>query len=534
MSCSMCGAEDNLFSTDNPVTGETVEFCTLCASRDLSWEVDDWGNRFPRVFNVPRFLAYDGESVRNLSGERSVFDTDAGRSEVFECGYCNHTFYNSSVYITDSEDTYCQYCADTYAAWDENSENYYTSEDEFPDAEERAASHPRIGCTSPGGYTNYLGVATDRFLATPTVGIEFEHAPVQERGCASDYGTLYQTITKDRFGEDIRWDALFTLHTDGSISTMTHHCSSEIVSFPASGNILNAIIDRFYEPFANGEFTPGPEHHSCGFHMHVASLYLDKIKCGKQDNNPTSRRLAKESLQHMANICMEFISSTRKKSDFCNGNPAVRDKNTNLPGSSVMYDIFGMGGYPAIAVRTHGTLEYRMWPSSNSIKNTKARAELSQKLTAYWDQSQINHEGGFEVNREMVDNLKRISSLCIGGERSRVVYELKDILSLSPQTVETLAALSEKFNPFSAKKTYFKFSDHQIGCIRQEDSGASEDFIKPEGGTVTHVGDTTAYVVGDISKTGGYLTFGEVIKCYPANSTGKMPELVAALAKGDL
>jgi hypothetical protein len=493
----------------------------------------------------PRIVRYDGSSDIRNDDPQSFFDLESidndNEDGMFDCDRCGGQFYGDYDFISDDEECWCRACANEYAHLCWNGQ-YYHDMDSFPN---RPAPRPTLVRNiyeedTPSrsrairmGYPIYEGEGSDRFLAHPTVGIEFEHAPVQERAQNTSNDGLFLTIARGKYSPSIPWSNLFKIHGDGSIANMDNHGSAEIVSMPASGVILEAVINRFYEPFANGTFTPGPEHHTCGFHMHVESRlleYMDKTGDSMSINNEY-KTASRNLLQNMINICDEFVSSTRRKSKFCVSKAGMRDKGTGTVGASLMGAIFGMGSYPAIAVRSIATLEYRLWPSSNSIKNTVARAELSQKLTKLFDEALFDGTSN-RIDKDKVELIANIASMCVGGTRIGIPAKLQEILGLSSATTESLEKLSARFNPYSGKKTHFHFSEYQIRCIKNEKSEDAADFVMPPEGGVNHVGDTTAYV-GKLGGLGNYLTFGECIKCYPASTEGEMPRLVAALAKGE-
>ena len=530
--CIHCTQETNNVFT-HPIADEPYYMCNECWRNPEVVEVDDWDTRLPAAFRLERITVYDGESDIHQHQPRRVFNIPANQMEIFTCERCDNDFYGSSTWIQDLDSPWCQHCVNGHAHWDEDSEEYYQDRNNFPDHDRGERPVPPRRQRS-AEMVPHIGGPHPMFLTEPMVGIEFEHAPVQEKDTHSDYTSLYDYIITGNYTPEIHWSTLFNIHSDGSIMSMNHHCSSEIITMPASGTILAAIIDRFYEPFAIGKFMPGPENHTCGFHIHVASKLLRFFIEGGTMADKQQRISTKIMLINMATICKEFVSSTRRASQYCSTEPRLRDKGLGAPGTDAMAHVFGTGGYPSIAVRTFGTLEYRIWPSSNSIKNTKARAELSQKLTAFWDDALIAPGGAVGVNREKQMELQRIALMCVGGERLKVPAELQTLLHLSDEATSVLTKLSQRFNPFSGKQTHFRFTDYQVRCIKDEHSAAGMDFIIPDGETVNHIGDTTANSSGTSTSTGEYLTFGEAIKCYPANQTGKMPELIVALAKGEI
>jgi len=271
MSCRICGAENvNFFTYVNPLTAEEAQICQSCEGDNLNFTTDAWGNRYPRYMNLPMITAYDGETTRCMDNPNILFEIPCTTDDLFTCEHCGNEFYGCSCQIEDLDQYWCQYCADHNAHWDDWSEHYYADEDSFPEHDDPPPPVARPRNTEEHGFRRHVGEATNMFLSGPLVGIEFEHAPVALVGHPNScYEMLFDLITAGSYMPEIPWRSMFTLHSDGSITNMNRHCSSEVVTMPASGNMLDAIISRFYEPFADGRVTPGPEHHSCGFHVHV-------------------------------------------------------------------------------------------------------------------------------------------------------------------------------------------------------------------------------------------------------------------------
>jgi len=538
--CCICNKDkEDLVEFRYSVYSVAYEVCSDCVAIPGNIISDCDGVSLPAYDNVLVTL-YDGDNDRHLAQPRSYFDSYTPDTS-FTCHHCDNRFYNNGNYLEDFEETWCNYCASNNACWDDESGNWYGCEDNIPydeDDEDRGVTRQHVETeTEINGFRIFKGKETKRFLASPLVGIEFEHAPCRRGSTPSDNGALYNAVATGVCIDVAPWARMFVLHGDGSIKWMENYSSAEIVSMPSSGHILDKIINRFYEPFADGRFTPGPEHHSCGFHMHVASRYLFAIKRGLIPNPAaTLTCMPINLLDNMWTICKEFISSTRRSNSYCNGPVGIRDKNMGAVGGKAMRTIFGLGGYPALSVRSFGTIEYRIWPSSNSIRNTKARAELSQKMTAFFDEALINADSSaYEYKPEMLAQVKAIADMCYGGARNAVPGAIQELFGLSDECTEDLARMSARFNPFSGKKTHFKFTDKQIACVLDEDSHASTEFSTGMKGDIKSLGDTTMSFRETGKSEDEYLAFGKpIIKCYPAATTGEMPETVAMLAKGEI
>jgi len=526
--CLECGADlQETESFSYTYEGEIFEFCSGSCMEDHSI-IDRHGTRFPR--SVEHFTAFNGDSDRAGFGSRVYIGTPS--DDTFYCDDCDNDFYGDGVYMEDTGNVFCRRCANENhynddSTWYEHEQPWDT--DDEPPPRSRRAPTDATGCTNDG-FSTFPGEATERFLGDVLVGIEFEHAPVKNSPeCTARH--LFTEIDDKpaNYGR-------FVCHGDGSIATMGGYVSSEIVSMPASGDQLERTIDAFYEPFKSGTFAPGPEHPTCGFHMHVGSRFLDKIRKmdSKSDIARDTKTRAVEALKAMSTICMEFISSSRRANHFCNEPPAMRDKNMGKNGSLLLSYVYGMGGYPALAVRSIATFEFRMWPSSNSVRYTKARAELSQRLIDHYDRCFMVSDA-ISMDEDAVKSLISVAELCRGGERTKLVDRLVNMLGLSAKATEALREMHAKFNPYSFGKTMFKFTPTQVNAMKAESSVNSTDYVTIRDLVADGVGDTLI----DCRMSGSdekelYISLDEGIKCYPAAHSGPMAEAVARLAGGEV
>lgn len=507
-------------------SGEQLQFCIHCDNEGniaTSWT----GRRAPaRVDSL--VAAFDGTACGWHRGEREYLDSEVDGEVVWECRECGDLYYGEPRSV-DSECNYCEYCCEA---------NYYHYDGgwHFDECDDDVSPCLASESDTVSGYQKYAGDETERFLSDYYVGIEFEHAPVRTgtRFC-DDSGALFCEIN----GGSSDVSGTFTEHYDGSIAKLSGYAAREIVSSPMSGHLIDSVINEFYRPFATGKFSPGPEHPTCGFHMHVGSNLINNIRQFGSDQVASAKRIAvKNALGDIARICSEFVSSARRKNMYCNGRVSVREKELNISGSGALRDMFGVDSYPSVAVRSIGTIEFRLWPSSNSIRYTKARAELSQKLIAYFDSCFVLTRDKLEINNGMADALGGIANLCAPVLRADVVAKLSALIGLSQRTTDDLQKMQAKFNPFTFKTTHFKLSDAQIMCLDDEPSEASAEYISPE--PVNYAGDTlsAADLVDDDDGEGYskklYVSFKSGVRCYPATGEGEQLEAVTALAKGDI
>jgi hypothetical protein len=503
-------------------------YCPGCIAYGEGFVTDFQGTRVP-FDQRDIYYYYDGDSINcNYSLRQYQYPAVPDEGD-FTCTRCGGAFYGDGIVTEDTEVHYCRHCAENYCRYEEDPEDDESGRwFQHPRGRQEPAASRRSPSLTGEHWDTFPGVETSRFLSTPLVGIEFEHAPVRPHLPVVETSLFKHIITQPGNVD------LMTNHSDGSIAQMSGYTSSEIVTFPSSGDRLNHVISEFYRPFAEGAFSPGPEHPSCGFHVHVGSRFLFKIKGGVRTRDLTLefRRAAKALLAGINKMCREYISSTRRANSFCSSLPGVRDKDMRLSGADTMVEVYGCNGYPSVAVRTLGTIEFRLWPSSNSIRNTKARVELSQKLINYYDFCFMDADGGLCLDQTRIKELSTLQGLCRGGERKKLAQALGDLLTLSPEAVATLEAMSDRFSPFTGKKTFFKFSDLQVTSMVEEDSLASSENTSPDGVEIVDVGDTT--VSGESRNSGDiYISLGEAVRVYPSTNQGAHAEATKSYAKGE-
>ena len=465
---------------------------------------------------------FNGDSPVQLADPRLFFDITLLYD--FACGICDNFFYGGGIYLEDAEFNVCRHCADRHCHFHEDSNSCYRN---------RPVVRVPVGeddeYRSYSNYTPQVGRETERYLTAPPVGIEFEHAPVRKGKVAGD---LYSAILELRNTDVPNVHNMFMSHGDGSIAAYSGYSSREIVTAPASGHLLETAIDMFYEPFKTGGFAPGPEHPSCGFHMHVGSkaiVTIMKIPELQSDD----REAAKDMLMMMGRICREFISSGRRGNGYCNGEPSCRDKGNGHTHGTRLVHVFGCVSYPSVAVRSFGTLEYRLWPSSNSLNYTKARAELSQKLTRFFDTT-LTEGTGVKIDEEALEALSEIANSCKGGVRTSVPSKLRTLLRLSDPCFKSLVEMHEKFNPYSYGKTTFKFSSNQTNTLLEEDTEANMDCTIPAKAEQIRAFDTTVTInPEDVRGDKLFIGWGKNVPCYPATGDGEQAELITKYAKGE-
>ena len=539
--CCVCNTETINYThyEYNNTGGYVCEICNIPSNLTSDWR----GITMPNAL-VDHIVAYDADSSNAQATPQIFFESDS--HNTFECCHCNHQFYGDGIQIQDWDDYACLHCADIECYYDDNTGNYYSSETAANEAND---GHDNRGNGDYGNDTlsrqeqvrRYLGAATNRYLQDYTIGVEFEHAPNRGLpGCTAS--SLFHEIIEMQprtapCGEI--YSHLFTVHGDGSIAQFSGYSAAEVVTSAVSGSRIDTVIDRFYEPFARGTYAPGPEHHSCGFHVHVESKYLMWIKRNAsvvvRDATSENRNKVLASLVHIHTICNNFISQERRNNHFCNASPAMRDKNMGEPGTHGLIHIFGRSGYPGIAIRSIGTIEFRIWPSTNSKKYMKARVELSQKLTQLFDHIYMAEGSPFtdDVREIFRNRLMQVAEKCKPATQTQVVSELSELLDLSSETVESLIHISSRFHPFSHGKTHFKFNDRQLACLREESAMANQDIVMPADPSKEHnptIQDTTVSFGNGMDV---YLTLTGAPKCYPPTNESAL-NFQKQYAKGDI
>ena len=518
--CMICG---NHTQSRTQVYDVYYHMCPTCAADSYSWTSDGMSVRGPRTLAMLEMP--NGDYPEEVSSNRNVFESFSGG---FTCCNCSTYFYTGGVTMHDSDEHWCIACARDNAYFSHENQRWYEDEESRDEADNNC-----INQEDGSSYKFFEGEETDRFLARPMVGIEFEHAPVRYGYDAVSESALYLKI-QEALGP---MKHAINRYDDGSIAHYDGYCANELVTMPSSGDKLEKLITAFYQPFADGLFQPGPEHPSCGFHVHVASRFLFALK-RRTNFEPKVKRAVVEIAKIMTTLVKEFVSSSRRSNHFCNRALGMRDKNASISGGSQMADIYGITSYPAIAIRSIGTFEFRLWPSTNSINYMKARVELSQKLVVYHDKCIMDKNDVPIVDNDAIDRLKAITALCTGGRRTEVPAALGSLLGLSDKCVKSLTDMMQRFSPFSGKKTAFKFTEIQVACMTDEDSTMNDDISVPSTSTIIHEAyDTTMRdcTAEHASRDHGlYFSFGRSFKCYPATGDPENVKVIAALAKGEI
>ena len=540
VNCCVCNEETNNY-THYHCDGISGYVCAIC-NIPSNLITDHRGITFPTSI-VDSYAAYDADAAACLSRPRTYFTHL--NNPTFECCFCNELFYGDGIYIRNWDDSSCLHCADNEAYYDDDEGEYWSSETAYNESmDERESSDSERDNDTLARQElirRYRGNATPRYLNDYTIGIEFEHAP--NRGIeGATSSSLYHEIVEVRptsTSEGTPYTKLFSVHGDGSIAQFSGYNASEIVTSAVSGHMIDTVIDRFYEPFAKGVFAPGPEHPTCGFHVHVESKFLMWVKRNSSTINNVIGSIQRhemiESLMHIHTICNNFISQERRNNHFCNAGPAMRDKNMGEPGTSGLLSLFGRGCYPGIAIRSIGTIEFRIWPSTNSKKYMKARVELSQKLVEFFDQI-YKVEGNTRTDEsvlELKNQLKSAALMCSPTGQRTIVLNLMSMLGLSQETVDTLIHISQRFHPFAHGKTHFKFNDRQLACLRTDNVLANQDIVMPVGVATDQditICDTTAVYGRGMDV---YLTLTGAPKCYPPTNENAL-NLQKQYAKGDI
>jgi hypothetical protein len=210
------------------------------------------------------------------------------------------------------------------------------------------------------------------------------------------------------------------------------------------------------------------EHILAGAHIHVDSrdiyrrfiqyynvmfrkMYLAKeqgarieiISRGRSDLETEYFAPFKEYFRKCLMVCRLFISERRRTNTYCRESFGIRNTqaswltSTEYPGQN----------YCGIAIRTD-TLEFRIWPSTNSLKNHIARAELSCKMVDFFAKAKV--KDWQELAKRVPDGRKAIKSSA--NYSIAVLPWLKEI-GVSDESIMELNKMADKYRNSKSDKT---------------------------------------------------------------------------------
>jgi hypothetical protein len=157
------------------------------------------------------------------------------------------------------------------------------------------------------------------------------------------------------------------------------------------------------------------------------------------------------------NIARCFINKNRMINDYCSSPFGYRNKGNSTKELKKIKEY----SYPAIALRNLRTMEFRLYPSTNSVNFSLARIELSQKLVEYMYQSLSSvSDFGKGINRDNMPDIYKLMDLSVAVNHIDCVYptnlveKLGDLLCLSKECRTHLDYIYNRNHIKSASDTF--------------------------------------------------------------------------------
>lgn len=468
-----------LNNTDKVMATEPYEYDPIHLGNFLMCDVE----RDQGKINLSQFISFsiDRENVRSYYYSED-FDTllddcslqfcnDCEESYVYnDCvsisGVCHYCFHNNYWYCDQCdhyfhEDDLCR-CSD-----DDEEETYYRSTSKLPT----------------------IGDCTKQFNGKRTIGIEFE---TQENA----YQLSFIKALKNKL---TRWG----IHEDGSLPDD----ALEFVSNPISGHIIqNEVIDFYDLCDKHGVQIQGD---SAGMHVHVDANELFDIigrhqgmTWGNATANEirtrlniqgsliinTSKRTNEygttiythyytrandnfvDEIQHsdipeevmimfgnaFVNLTRCFIGKKRALNNYCSRPFAFRDKGSKPKELKKTNTV----SYPAIAVRSYKTFEFRLFPSTGSRNYALARIELSQKLVEHMVKLMTEQKSWDCISPLVMPDMYKFFELCASANLQddvlpiNIVDKLGDMIGLSDECRSSLQRIYQRFHLNDATSTF--------------------------------------------------------------------------------
>lgn len=349
-----------------------------------------------------------------------------------DSNYCEDCY----EYCEDCDDTFirgtrCNNCAEQEEDFEGDVQTYFHRSSNGDDLREHVSHYFR-----DPSYRPIIGNVDNRFLLRP-VGMEFETGiNAQNRHFLQEYTNAFPLCGIER---------------DGSLCAGALEFPME----PMGGDLIPERIKIFYA-MAN-TFNVQLQHKQAGHHTHVDARDIfshigSYVKdCYDKGNLSKESRLEDAMItmgNAMVSICRAFISIERVQNRYCRDGFSYRDKGEHkLRFLKKVHNITcdDNSDYPSIALRSIQTLEFRIWPSTKSLRNCLTRVELSQRLTEYmWvalQRNQFNTDG----SNDMVIKLKALGDAVGFYDDNRpsvlpsnLVNVLSDLLGLTSESRERL------------------------------------------------------------------------------------------------
>lgn len=473
-----------LENTDRVIAIEPFEYDPIRKANFLIPNGGFLGDNYDKID-----LSYEITCARDRDGLRSYFygndfDTLHDDGDIATCEICETIF----VYLDDADIPHvCRDCFANDYWWCSDCEGYYHHDSNcrcIENEEDEYETYYRDTSKLPT-----IGDCTKQFSGKRTVGIEFE---TQEN--AKQYP--FTNELKDKLK---RWG----IHSDGSLPDD----ALEFVSNPISGHIiLNEVID-FYE--LCDKYGVQIQGDSAGMHVHVNAHELFDI-IGKHQGMTWGNATANEirtrlniqgsliintskrtneygttiythyytrandnfvdEIQHsdipeevmimfgnaFVNLTRCFIGKKRALNNYCSSPFAFRDKGSKPKELKKTNTV----SYPAIAVRSYKTFEFRLFPSTGSRNYALARIELSQKLVEHMVKLMTEQKSWDCISPIVMPDMYKFFELCASANLQdsvlpiNIVDKLGDMIGLSDECQSSLQRIYQRFHLNNALSTF--------------------------------------------------------------------------------
>lgn len=269
---------------------------------------------------------------------------------------------------------------------------------------------------------HHEGMPTLRFPRY--VGLEIETGPWDRNTVVNG-----RTLSKDALAMGHRID----IHGDGSLEHTRdeHRCGWEIVTPPVTGRAVTTYMRFIYNSARKYGFSI--ENILAGAHVHVDARDLYCYLGRNLGESSTVFLLMSKYFEACIDVCMMFVSRRRRTNSYCNARFGIRSE--AQPYISKRHSSFKGHGYCGIAIRGK-TLEFRIWPSTNSMRNHLARVELSCKMVHAL--ATCDHGQWAELTAQLLDAHAAKTS-------EAAISKLKRMLHLSDASCRPLVALRKKY-----------------------------------------------------------------------------------------
>jgi len=442
--------------------------------------------------HLGNFLVADGDIRINLSRPIDCSrDRDHIRSYYYSDDFA--TLYNEGLLAScnDCQDTYvyidnvslsemcrdcfrnnywyCNECDDYFHESDNCNCNFDNEDDESEDFYQSTSSIPSVGNT------------TKQFTQR-TIGIEFE---TQENANQHSFIKALKSKLK-------RWG----IHEDGSLPSD----ALEFVTNPLSGHIIqNEVID-FYD--LCDKYGVQIQGKSAGMHIHTDAHELFDIIGKHQDMswvsgmakeyttrfNIKGSLISKKNTEYgetyysrvendfvdeieyadvpeevmimfgnaFVNLTRCFIGKNRALNTYCTNPFAFRNKGSKPKELKKTNSV----SYPAIAVRSMKTFEFRLFPSTGSRNYALARIELSQKLVDHMVKLMTEQKSWDRISPDVMPDMYKFFELCASVNHqdsvlpTNIVQKLGDTIGLSDECQSSLQNIYTRYHLNDANETF--------------------------------------------------------------------------------